>query len=142
MTNYRIVQSELKQKLAAGAITNADLSLAAEMTRKLGSRMEDRILFANIKRQAEQNVQKESQFQHLAEQVVGNVEGKKADADDAKTVAEMRTLLKQIEKSTAGRDDAQSRQLLEYTQKRYAITRILNDLPADEQEGEFNETAE
>lgn len=142
MTNYRIVQSELKQKLAARSITSADLSIAAEMTRKLGSSIEDRVLFANIKRQAEENAQKESQFQQLAQKVVGDVEGKKGDADDAHSVAEMRALLKQIEQSTGGRDDAQSRELLEYAQKRYAITRILNDLPADEQVGEFEEQAE
>lgn len=139
MTNYRVIQHQLKKKLAAGTITSADIPLAAEIVRKLGSSASDRALYSNIKRQAEENTQKESQFKDLTKQVVADVSEKKSELEGTHSVAEMRALLKQVEQQAAGRDDASSREVLDFARKRYAITRILNDLPADEKEGEFTD---
>lgn len=54
MTNYRVVESELKQKLQAGKVTREDMSKAVEVARALGSESA-RVMYAKIKRQVEAN---------------------------------------------------------------------------------------
>lgn len=52
MTNYRVVELELKKKLADGKVTREDISTAIEVARALGSD-NTRVLYAKIKRQVE-----------------------------------------------------------------------------------------
>ncbi|QDP99177.1 hypothetical protein FOH38_00680 [Lysinibacillus fusiformis] len=51
--NFRIVESGLKQKLMDGKIEQQDVQIAMQTARALGS-MESRVLYANVKRAAEQ----------------------------------------------------------------------------------------
>lgn len=132
-TNYNIVRSELQKKLAAGNASHADIPIAMEMARKLGGESA-RVLYAQLKRQADDNAEK---FQAGAQQMVKTLE--KAE-NGTESVAEMREVLRQVEQMTAGKDDADSQRLLSDTRKRYQVTRIMSDLPATEQDGEFGET--
>lgn len=60
MKNYRVIESELKQKLQAGKATREDMSKAIEVARALGSES-SRVMYAQIKRQVEANEEKETE---------------------------------------------------------------------------------
>ncbi|MFJ7668406.1 hypothetical protein ACIQXI_15000 [Lysinibacillus sp. NPDC097195] len=51
--NYRIVELGLRQKLQEGTIEQQDVQIAFQTAKAIGS-MESRVLYANIKREAEQ----------------------------------------------------------------------------------------
>lgn len=58
MKNYKVLESQLKQKLQAGSATREDLSGAIEVARALGS-LSSRALYSKIKQQVELNEAKE-----------------------------------------------------------------------------------
>ena len=51
--NFRIVESGLKQKLQDGTIEQQDVSIAMKVASAIGS-LSSRVLYANVKRAAEQ----------------------------------------------------------------------------------------
>lgn len=59
MKNYRVMESQLKQKLQAGTATREDLPEAIEVARALGS-LSSRAMYSKIKQQVELNEAKET----------------------------------------------------------------------------------
>lgn len=52
-TNYRVLESGLKQKLKDGTIQQQDVAIALQVASEIGS-LSSRVLYANIKRAAQQ----------------------------------------------------------------------------------------
>lgn len=132
MNHTHLFRMALKERVATGKVTADDLTQIATVAKKHG-RNEDRALYARAKQVFGEQ---EETFQTGAKQILATLE--KAE-NGTESVDEMRALLQKVEKMTQGKDDAQSQQMLTDTRKRYAITRILNDLPAEETADEKTE---
>lgn len=54
LVNYRVLENGLKQRLAAGEVTKDDVAIAFDVAKRLQTN-QARVMYSNIKRQAEIN---------------------------------------------------------------------------------------
>lgn len=116
-TNYRVLESGLKQKLKDGTIQQQDVSIALQVASAIGS-LSSRVLYANIKRAAQQSVEHTEKVKEIV----------KVTENEGATSAEMETLLRQVEELTEGSDSDEARSLLDNARKLHAFSKTIEQL--------------
>lgn len=120
-TNFRVLESGLKQKLKDGTIQQQDVAIALQVASAIGS-LSSRVLYANIKRAARKSAEHTEKVNEIV----------KVAENEVATSAEMEALLKQVEQLTAGSDSDEARSLLDNARKLHAVSKAVEQVETQE----------